>query len=105
MAESLMENHAEVIAIRWADYTIDSPSESMKWRVDGRVDYLSGCHGFGVFDKAVRSKEWLIKQHGLVEDSETVAPQVEQLKWHVVDDGLHISESQDSLLRRFRCGQ
>ena len=34
-----------------------------------------GCHGFGVFDKAVSSWfENISEEHGLTEDGKTVAP-------------------------------
>ncbi len=40
-----------------------------------KCDRNSGCHGFGVFDKAVSS--WfdnVSEEHGLTEDGKTVAP-------------------------------
>ncbi len=38
-------------------------------------DPKTGCHGFGVFDKAVASWfDTISEEHGLTEDGKTVAP-------------------------------
>ena len=59
------------------DLTWSHPGKNLKLLrlMSGIVVESRGCNGFGVFDKAVSS--WIdnvSEEHGLTEDSKTVAP-------------------------------
>ena len=57
--------------------TVLSKAAGMIVAIPTKFSRSSGCHGFGVFDKAVSSCfDNVFEEHGLTEDGKTVAPRI-----------------------------